>query len=1073
MTPVRTDSPNAGTFGCEDDTRMIETAFPIKAVSLDSVHEKNVRHGHISTLHIWPARRPLAASRAVLLATLIRATDSPAHHNSLLSRIAGQITEIHDPDTGQLREITEGGVLHWGRESCSDLDVLRNEILDSFGGRIPRVFDPFAGGGAIPLEAMRLGCEVVASDINPVAWFLLRCTLHYPRLLTQSLPLPSFVLKDREFMIDLLKSRGLKKDVELKRMLAHIGHDEGSQSQIEMDTISPDPNIHCAKFEWHLRAWGKYVLQSVRKKLAAYYPTFAEFEPILQKSHKGHISSRDADVEDKPMRLLEPDEEGRVSSSLLNGEFDSSYILDGRNPRWIVKPTVAYIWARTVQCSNCRINIPLLKTLWLCKEARSRALLIIDPNMNGQEVSFKINTIFPPKDSTRLKEHQKHLPVGAGTMTKNGATCPRCLAIMPLKDIRARGRTGLLGTRMVAVVVNGQAGKEFRLPRQEEFAAAQVASGVLQNLFSQIPFGLPTEPTPKSGSGASRAFSIYGYGFDQWYKIFTSRQLLVLGTFVTEIRRITSDMGTYPREWVEGLRAYLAPTVGRIADRGSGLATWTNAPPKIRNTFARFALPMVWDFAESCPLNDSTGGFSQAVEWVARVFNHLRVAEEGQPVATVLRQSAVSSQVEGVDVVCTDPPYYDAIPYSDLMDFFYVWLRRILHGLSDEYNAEFGGTLGPKWNQELQDGELIDDARRFGGDRSVSKLNYEQGMQRVFSRLYQALNEGGRLVVVFANKKPDAWETLVSALIRSGFVVTGSWPIQTEMKSRQRSLSSAALSSSIWLVCRKRESSASIGWDHKVLEVMQQNISRHAHEFWDAGIRGPDFIWAALGPALQAFSLHPVVKKADRQGEFLTVAEFLRSVRRIVVSFVVSKILQGEGQSDELDDLTTYYLLHRRDFGLTAAPAGACILYALSCNLSDTDLVGRSDILVRSGRLKSPRVQAEGETQRGSTGGELQLKAWSDRRMSNLGDPGADGESPPLIDCVHRLMHLWKTGEQSRVDGYLSERGLWGREILARVVQALIELADQGSEERATLESIQNHLRRSGIDVPVQQGTLL
>ena len=231
-----------------------------------------------------------------------------------------------------------------------------------------------------------------------------------------------------------------------------------------------------------------------------------------------------------------------------------------------------------------------------------------------------------------------------------------------------------------------------------------------------------------------------------------------------------------------------------------------------------------------------------------------------------MRQSAMDLRLAEFDLICTDPPYYDAIPYSDLMDFFHVWLRRVLHGLSPEIDAAFAAPLGPKWDTDEEDGELIDDASRFGGDRSASKRSYEDGMSRAFGRFHASLRDDGRLVVVFANKNPEAWETLVSALIRAGFVVTGSWPVQTERQNRQRSLSSAALASSIWIVCRKRPTAARAGWDRRVLGEMRTNITNQLREFWDAGIRGPDFVWAATGPALEAYSRHPVVKITDAHG---------------------------------------------------------------------------------------------------------------------------------------------------------------------------------------------------------------
>ena len=411
-------------------------------------------------------------------------------------------------------------------------------------------------------------------------------------------------------------------------------------------------------------------------------------------------------------------------------------------------------------------------------------------------------------------------------------------------------------------------------------------------------------------------------------------------------------------------------------------------------------------------------------------------------------------------MICTDPPYYDAIPYSDLMDFFHVWLRRTLHGLSPEIDAAFSEPLGPKWDADRNDGELVDQPSRFDANGAQSRRVYEDGMLRAFRNCGNALRDDGRMVVVFANKQPEAWETLVSALIQAGFVVAASWPIQTERANKVAG--GARLSASIWLVCRKRPAAARPGWDGKVLAEMRANVSERLRDFWDAGIRGPDFVWAATGPALEAFSRHPVVRKADQEGGRLSVAEFLRHVRRMVVGFVVSRLLQRPGATTgELDDPTTYYLLHRNDFGLGAAPAGACILYALSCNLSDADLAARLDLLVR-GRSATTAEDDDAEEHGSTSGGEVRLKPWYQRRTRDLGERDAAGATAPLIDRVHKLMQLWKTGEQSRVDDYLEGHGLWHHELFARVVQALIELADGGSEERATLESIQNHVRTHG-----------
>ena len=1036
--------------------RLIEAGFPLKEASIDSVHEKNVRHGHISTLHVWPARRPLAASRAVLVATLLDDPGSDGRRDLLL-RIGGSAIK-QATERGE-KEGTAGGVLRWGRESSPELMRLREEIREAFGGRAPRVLDPFAGGGAIPLEAMRLGCEVTASDINPVAWFILRCTLHYPRLVArQARQLPGFVLRDRDFVEAFLKARGIKRKSDLRVHLARLGHGDGAPEQ--QTSFDVDPPERSANFPWHLRAWGRRVLAGARRELASRYPTYAEFEPFKRKGRRGGPLLPPKRFKSRPPVFLEADEHGQVSVDNLNAEFDSLYLEDPRNPRWVVKPAVAYLWARTAECGDCRAEIPLLKTRWLCKRGEKRVLLAMTPREDRSGVGFELEWDAPKGgDDDEL---------GAGTMSQSGAECPCCGAIATMQDLRAQGRAGRLGARMTAVVVDGQEGKEYRLPREEEIEAAEVSQGELEDFYAGVPFGLPGEPTPSEQALGMRAPR---YGLNTWDRLFSSRQLLALGAFVRELRHVREEMADwgYPAEWVEALIVCLTPSICRLADRGSVLATWTNDHDKLRNTFARFALPMVWDFAESCPLTDTTGGFVQAVEWIARVCEHAQEATASAPPAAVTRQSAIDLQLGEFDLICTDPPYYDAIPYSDLMDFFHVWLRRVLHGLSPEIDAVFSAALGPKWDTDEEDGELIDDASRFGGDRSASKQSYEDGMSRAFGRFHTSLRDGGRLVVVFANKQPDAWETLVSALIRAGFVVTGSWPIQTERQNRQRSLSSAALASSIWIVCRKRPATARAGWDRRVLDEMRTNITAQLRDFWDAGIRGPDFVWAATGPALEAYSRHPVVRITDAAGRQLAVAEFLRHVRRMVVGFVVSRLLSPEGgATDELDDVTTYYLLHRNDFGVQPASGGASILYALSCNLSDSDLAGRLDILARGGKRRSARDDDDEEEAAATGGGEVRLKAWNRRRGQSLGEPSSDGTPPPLIDCLHKLMQLWKVGDRRRVDGYLEERGLWCHELFARLTQAVLELADGGSEERSILESIQNHLRAANTSLSRQ-----
>jgi putative DNA methylase len=1072
-----------------DFPRLIEHAFPLKETSLDSVHEKNVRHGHISTLHIWPARRPLAACRAALLATLLPDPGDAEKRKELCEKIAGKVVkkiERKKMPNGQtverVKEETEGGILHWGRETenAETLEWFRQEIRKAYGGCAPKVLDPFAGGGAIPLEAMRLGCEATAVDINPVAWFILKCTLEYPQKLAgQTRPLPEFILHNDAFMAEFFtKAKGYGK-AEAKAAVKRLHellkkkvkwNKKPSQKDLAFQQQGDqDGSELLADLAWHVRAWGQWVLDRARRELAQYYPTYADFEPLI----KDKVA-----YEHQPMRLVPLTAEGTADIDSLNAEFTQEYLDDKRNPRWIAKPTVAYLWARTVTCKNCRATIPLLKTRWLCKKANKRVLLTMEPNTNRTGIVFGVDKDVPAKggNAAQKREHDKRL--GAGTMSRAGAKCPCCSSIMTMEDIRVEGSGKRLSSVMTAVVVETPNTKAYRLPTVDELTVSTPNESQVEAAFKDVPFGVPDEPTPKGGgSGAGRAFGVQGYGLMKWRDLFTPRQLRSLGAFTSATRLARARMAEfqYGTEWSECMSAYLAVALDKTADYSSASCSWIMGLEAIRSTFARFALSITWDFAETSLLASTGGSYLGALNWATLVVDHALVAANAAPRPEVTNQSAMVATGQAFDAIVTDPPYYDAIPYSDLMDFFYIWLRRSLYGLSTTVDSSFERPLSPKWDHVSNDGELIDDSSRHQLDAAKSKQVYEDGMARVFLQCAQSLKPEGRLVIVFANKQPDAWETLVSAIIRAGFTVDGSWPIQTERAARVRSLGSAALASSVWLVCKKRKAMARPGWDNNVLEQMRADIGVKLREFWDAGIRGPDFVWAATGPAMEAYSRHPVVRKANEPNATMGVGEFLNHVRRMVVDYIVGQVLSGEqgadmAAADRLDEVTAYYLLHRNDFKLDDAPVGACILYATACGLSDAELERTWNILTHAGGsaaephededdVEDFEGDAEPEEDFGG-GSKVKLKPWHQRQHKSMGYEAPEGKAVPLIDRIHRVMHLWKDGDVLKVDEYLDQHALRRNELFKRVVQSLIELST--NSERSLLESISNHIGAKG-----------
>ena len=443
---------------------------------------------------------------------------------------------------------------------------------------------------------MRLGCEATAIDINPVAWFILKCTLEYPQKLAgQTRPLPDFALKDRDFMEAFFKAKGFKGKA-LKQQLAKRGLGaDGEEADPEL--IADDPSLE-ADLAWQVRAWGRWVLAEARKKLAHRYPTYAEFQALK-------AGGKPFDVH--PLELLEPDKNGNTDAAPLNAEFDKAYLDDPRNPRWVAKPTVAYLWARTVRCKGCRATIPLLKTRWLAKKDNKRVVLTMEPNANRTGVDFGVEKNVPVVggNSAQRREHDKRK--GAGTMSRSGAQCPCCPTIMTMEDIRLEGKKDRLDAVMTAVVVDGPNGKEYREPTEHEFAVANVSQEDIESLYLNIPFGLPAELTPCQGPGASRAFSVENYGLDQWAKLFSARQLFCLGNFVEIVRGFIGSKCDLPNDWHEAVVANLALVVDRIADRGSTIAHWDVGYEKVANTFTGFRLPISWDFSETAVLSNTTG----------------------------------------------------------------------------------------------------------------------------------------------------------------------------------------------------------------------------------------------------------------------------------------------------------------------------------------------------------------------------------------------------------------------------------------------------------------------------------
>jgi adenine-specific DNA methylase len=584
----------------------------------------------------------LAACRAALIATLLPDPGDPEKRRELVEKLGGTVVEKIEKKkmpsgkiVENIKEETVGGILHWKRETENKetLDWFREEIKKAYNGRAPKVLDPFAGGGAIPLEAMRLGCEATAIDINPVAWFILKCTLEYPQKLAgQKRPLPDFILEDRDFMEAFFKSQGFKGAL-LRTQLEKLGLKENRQFVLE-NFHGGDPLLE-ADLAWHVRAWGKWVLNQARKDLAKYYPTYADFEPLKDIGKK---------YKRRKMKLIPLREDGVPDIDVLNAEFDKKYLEVKINPRWVAKPTVAYLWARTVKCKNCRATIPLLKTRWLCKKANKRVLLTMEPNKDKTEFIFGVENAVPVKGGNAAQRREHDKKIGAGTMSRSGAQCPCCPTIMTMEDIRLEGKASRLGTIMTAVVVDGQKGKEYRIPTKQELNCVADAKNGFKGSFTGIPFGLINEAI---NPASTRSISCHLYGLDNFYEAFTPRQLLALATYIKCIRSTLKSGQFSQNDFSDSVYNYLCVVFGKLVDYCSEFCIWEPRATEIKHTFARFSFSMPWDFAECNPTIGIDRFYAGGIKTVSSVLDHLLGISFSGGLTHIIQKSADEIQSNG------------------------------------------------------------------------------------------------------------------------------------------------------------------------------------------------------------------------------------------------------------------------------------------------------------------------------------------------------------------------------------------------------------------------------------------
>ncbi|SCM57149.1 putative DNA methylase {ECO:0000313/EMBL:ADL57687,1} [Methanothermobacter wolfeii] len=848
------------------DERFIERTFPVGRVSENSAREKNIRHGHISTLHIWWARRPLASSRATIYASLI-----PTAGDELEEvRVKRFIEELSEWENS----LNQGMI-----------ERARRDIRE-YHGQPPRVLDPFGGGGSIPLEALRLGCETYSMDLNPVAVLIQKCTLEYPQRYGAS--------------------------------------DSWSDSE--------------PRLLRDVKRWGEWVLREAREELSMFYPE---------------------------------DEDGSIPA--------------------------AYIWARTLPCQNpdCGAEIPLMRQYWLARKKNRK--IALKPVVTGAGVEFEI-VEDPDFDPSR------------GTISRAIVTCPVCGSTIPANDTRRLFQEGEAGERLIAVALTHpqRRGKTYRLATERDLEAYMEAQEYLEKKRDELmdQWGIDPVPDEELPPVGTLGFRIQRYDMKTWGDLFNARQKLALITFTEKIRQAHQEMlkEGYQEDYSKAVTTYLGLGLDRIADKNSNLCRLIPQTEAIGFTYARNALPMLWDYIEMNPFTHPSGVKNISKEIEENLKSISLIAKTN---AKVLNGSATSLPFddEYFDAVFTDPPYYDNVPYSYLSDFFYVWLKR---ALGDLYPDLFMTPLTPKR------GEMV----AYTNDKSMDEAReeFESMLRDSFREIHRVLRPGGIANIVYAHKTTHGWETVINSLLDSGLVVTASWPIFTEMRARMRAQGSAALASSIYIVARKPDFEKSTGYYEEVLGELKEVLGEKLDYLWGEGISGPDFFIAAIGAGLEVIGKYSEILKYN--GEIVRGSRLLDDIRAVAADFAIRRILDN-GFAEGLSSLTRFYLFYRWNFGNSTVDFDEA-----------RKLAGSLGIDLQNTRTGFIRIQRGKVTVLGP-----------DKR-------GEDHDTTELIDALHLAARLWSQGRREELQDLLLETGYGTDEKFYRVAQAIIEFLPDCKEKQ-------------------------
>jgi putative DNA methylase len=852
------------------DRRLIEEELPLAEINAASAREKSLRHGHISTLHLWWARRPLAMSRAVVYGTLL-------------------------PDPGDeerpqvLQELADASEFEASVQPAR-MEPLRRRLLEAYGGRPPKVLDCFAGGGAIPLEALRLGCDTTALDLNPVAHLIEKGVLEFPQ---------------------------------------RFGTDASGGNPLAEAFVR----------------WAGWVKARAEEELAELFPR----------------------------------EEG--------------------GPR----PSV-FFWCRTMTCPNpaCGTEVPLLSSLRLSDSGSRQTWLRLDTSTDP--VGIELVHGAPPEGSDLTE----------GTVRASSATCPSCSTAVSARHVREYGCRHGFGERLYAVLDVAGRHRAYRAPTADELEAASSAGEFLKR-FGELDDGtseLPNEQVDKIGY---RNLQGLPFGYTSWRSLFTDRQLAVLGTLCRAVRSAHGEMlaEELDEAYAAAVTTYLGMCVDRVADYNSGFTTWAYGQEFVCHTFPQQAIRMAWDFTEIDPFGGASGTWDGATRWMELVMRHC--ATTGSSPGAVQRGNAQELPFAdgSFDAVVVDPPYYYSVMYSDLSDFFYVWLKRSVGFLYPDLFVS-------QWTPKAQ--EVIQNRVRPSDPRYISGNEFERRLERSLQEIARVVKGDGTVSIVFAHTDVTAWEKLLGALRSVGLVVTTSWPMRSERPGRPLAQVKAALGSSVVLTCRRQDAQA-VGFYDDVVGELEEQIGKRLNAFEHMGLVGADYFASAVGPAFEIFARYARITRLS--GEEVTVSELMVLARQVVARRAMRQLV-GDESLTALDSVSLFYLTWRWAYLTADVPADEAYKLERAFDVDMSNLVGHGGLVERRG-------------------GKFRLLGPHERRDLEL------SASPALVDVLHLACQLWDAGRRADLADLLGATGMGGEPAFWAVARVLAEVLPADSAERRML----------------------